>query len=255
SGTLEAYPQGTVQGAFTYDPAGAFTGLTTTTTRTFDYTVTDSLGNVDTTTVTITIDGNTLMRNWRNAFFGPGGENTSGPDNTGDGADSNDFESGGNVNVLEFAFGGDPTIAADDGVALGIIDGTTWTLGNPIMTIDFSPLQVKILYPRVMEADGVTPYADLGYTPQFDFDDGVAGFNFQPDPNRGAAVRVQKDGGGDLPALEAPGLASGVAMKYALYEEIVPMFHPVTGLKLEQLLGRVEVVRGVNAANSSPAGP
>ena len=56
SGDLYGYPLGTTQGAFTYDPNGAFDPRSgETLTDTFSYTITDDRGNTDTATVTITI--------------------------------------------------------------------------------------------------------------------------------------------------------------------------------------------------------
>ena len=59
TGDLTAYPAGTTQGEFTYDPNGAFGGLSLgqTAADTFTYTLTDGHGNTDTKTVTITVNG------------------------------------------------------------------------------------------------------------------------------------------------------------------------------------------------------
>jgi len=58
TGDLRAYPAGTTQGAFIYDPTEAFRSMSgETVIETFTYTLTDGNGNTDTETVTITVRG------------------------------------------------------------------------------------------------------------------------------------------------------------------------------------------------------
>ncbi|MEI7908716.1 MAG: putative Ig domain-containing protein [Verrucomicrobiota bacterium] len=61
----------------------------------------DTSGNTSQQQMSVTY-APTALQSWRQTYFGS-------PDNSGDGADLNDFDHDGIVNLLEFAFGLDPT--------------------------------------------------------------------------------------------------------------------------------------------------
>ncbi|MGJ8653867.1 MAG: carbohydrate-binding protein [Opitutaceae bacterium] len=92
---------------------------------------------------------------WRNNYFGD-------PVNTGDGADMANSDTDTLVNLLEFAFGTDPT--ANDAGALTVNEvGGTFTPGTPVVDIEFNPLSVKARFIRRVDhaSSGIT------YTAQF----------------------------------------------------------------------------------------
>lgn len=92
---------------------------------------------------------------WRDEHFGD-------LTNTGDGADTANPDLDTLVNLLEFAFGTDPTV--NDASAMTVNEaGGTFTPGTPIVDIDFDPLSVKARFIRRVDhaTSGIT------YTAQF----------------------------------------------------------------------------------------
>ncbi|MGJ8653865.1 MAG: carbohydrate-binding protein [Opitutaceae bacterium] len=103
----------------------------------------------------ITATALTPIEAWRQESFGD-------PANTGNGADMANPDTDSLVNLLEFAFGTDPNV--NDAVALTVNEvGGTFTLGTPVVDIDFSPLSVQARFIRRVDhaSSGIT------YTAQF----------------------------------------------------------------------------------------
>ncbi|MEM7396430.1 MAG: hypothetical protein AAF492_29190, partial [Verrucomicrobiota bacterium] len=162
SGDLEAFHGwGATNGAFTYDPNGAFNGLPpgTTATDTFVYVVTDGNGNFASNTVSLVVTGSmslTILEDWRlaNGFMADG----SGPDE----GDEDDFDGDGLINILEFAFGTDPNVS-DNMSLTADIGGGTFTPGDIEIRYIVAPESLTGLFTR--RVDHVA--AGLIYTPEF----------------------------------------------------------------------------------------
>jgi hypothetical protein len=84
---------------------------------------------------------------WRDTYFTPAGSSTS---TTGPGADANDFDGDGVVNLIEYVAGTDPTVAS----ANPVVSGTTTLGADTVLTLT---------YPR-HPTDSSLAYSVLGST-------------------------------------------------------------------------------------------
>jgi hypothetical protein len=89
-----------------------------------------------------------------------------------------DAESDGLVNLMEFAFGMDPNVNDANIVSL---DGSSFTPGLPTVNLDFSPLQVKARFVRLVDSTA----SGISYTAQFSHD-----LNTWEDLDGSSAVRI-----------------------------------------------------------------
>lgn len=90
---------------------------------------------------------NTPLTIWRDTYFTPAGSSTS---TTGPGADANDFDGDGVVNLIEYVAGTDPTVAT----ANPVVSGTTTLGADTVLTLT---------YPR-HPTDSSLAYSVLGST-------------------------------------------------------------------------------------------
>ncbi|MDB4754752.1 autotransporter-associated beta strand repeat-containing protein, partial [Akkermansiaceae bacterium] len=115
----------------------------------------------------------------------------------GDAATTADLEAGGAGdglnNLLEFAYGTDPTVS--DNAPLSIVDGTSFTAGTPVVDVAFSPLAVTFRYTR--RKDHVA--AGLTYSPRFI--DSTGAYIVDPSAPTPTVVSTQA---GDYEVVEVP---------------------------------------------------
>ena len=147
--------------SLTYSQASGSTFPVGTTTVTV--TAKDAANNAGTATFTVTVTPLTTAENWRYAKFGTAA-------NTGNTADNGDFDNDGIVNLLEFAFGTDPT-SNTNGVSVLQYTGTfagggaIAATGQPITMLEPTANGVDFRALFVRRKDYAA--AGLTYTPQF----------------------------------------------------------------------------------------
>ena len=166
SGAVAAYSAASASDAvgvvsLTYSQASGSTFATGTTTVTV--TARDAANNAGTATFTVTVTPLTTVESWRYANFGTVA-------NTGNTADNGDFDSDGVVNLMEFAFGTDPTSTASGPAALQYAGtfaggGAITATGQPITMLESIANGVDFRALFVRRSDYAA--AGLTYTPQF----------------------------------------------------------------------------------------
>lgn len=122
-------------------------GVWTGTTEGLTYTYTESNGTLAVATAAVSLSP---LETWRDQFF-------NSPDNSDDGADQNDFDNDGLVNLMEYALGTDPTVASPDQVVVGR-DGNFLTLTYPRR----SPADPALAY--TVEGSSDLAAANSGFT-------------------------------------------------------------------------------------------
>lgn len=126
----------------------------------------DAANNVGTGTFTVTVAPLTALQNWRQQYFGN-------PGNTGNAADNADWDLDGITNIMEFAFGTDPTSGASGPPALQYTgtfagSGTVTAPGQPIARFEAIPFGVDFRALFARRDDYVA--SGLTYTVQFSAD-------------------------------------------------------------------------------------
>ncbi len=117
-------------------------------------TATDPVNNVGTASFNVTVNPLTAVQSWRQANFGN-------INNSGDAADNADPDHDGLVNLVEYAFGLNPTQAG-----LPILTAGTGTSGLPLIRRTGQPAVFSIQYIRRKASAN----SGLTYTPQFSSD-------------------------------------------------------------------------------------
>lgn len=135
-------------------------------TTTVTITAQDAANNAATGTFTVTVNGLTVLQSWRQRFFNDVG-------NSGNAADNADPDGDGITNIMEFAFGTDPTIATSGPGGLQYTGtfaggGTIAAKGQPIARFEAIPFGVDYRALFVRRDDYIA--AGLTYTVQFSAD-------------------------------------------------------------------------------------
>jgi hypothetical protein len=135
-------------------------------TTTVTITARDAANNAGTGTFTVTVAPLTALQNWRQQYFGA-------PDSTGNAADSADWDLDGITNIMEFAFGTDPTSGASGAPALQYTgtfagSGTVTAPGQPVARFEAIPFGVDFRALFVRRDDYLA--SGLTYTVQFSAD-------------------------------------------------------------------------------------
>ena len=134
-------PSIAANGTLSYTPATNAKGIATVTVQIHDDGGTAN-GGVDTSvTQTFTITVLTAHEAWRQQYFGS-------PDNSGPGADGNDFEGDGVTNLLEWAFGLNPLV--NDGGAIVVTNGVITQRGIPTLLVTniLNGVDFRVLFGR-----------------------------------------------------------------------------------------------------------
>ena len=124
-------------------------------------TVVTAADGVSTKTYTVTVTRQTIVESWRQQYFGTTA-------NSGTAADSADPDGDGYSNLLEFAFGTDPTSNASGPGSITYAAGVITQLGQPAMSVTNTATGVDFKAVFGRRQDYLT--AGLTYTVQFSAD-------------------------------------------------------------------------------------